>query len=276
MQIQWDFPGIVQSFLAPAVVAGAVSFAFHTSAKGKLESYFEHQLEAFKAQLQRDIETHQAELARLADAAKFDYSRRLADFNLFARKRHVVYRELFRQYRVAYDAYNEYGGKFHHTPGYYRKLDETEVAALMTRKHVLAAERKKVLDEWKDDREAGVSSLLSALDPRYRRRARALLDKAQQYWLANSLYMSADINAFVESSLVPTLVEYVRFLEPGISAPQPSDEAFKKGQRAFQTDLKARFRELAAALRRELAAGDYDPNGHRSAVAEELRNVAPA
>jgi len=254
-------------------VAGAVSIAAQVFAKGKVKSYFDHQLEAFKAQLAKDLKTHQAELAQLADAAKFDYARRLADFNLFARRRHVVYARLFGLYRAAWDAYDQFGVRFHHWPGY-KEYDESKVMALMTEKGVPGDQQRNVLDVWKNDRDRGLALLHAALDPHYQRRARALWDKAQDYWLANYLYLSSDANARVESSLVPSLDRFARLVEPELTDAQRADKAFGKEleekRLALQKEMETKIADLAAALRRELAAGDYPKVVHRSVVDGEL------
>jgi hypothetical protein len=78
-----DWSGIGSTFLAPAVVAAAVSWIFQLVAKGKVDSYFNRQLERFKH-----------DLGQAAAAAQFDYQRKFYDFQKFSERRHDAYVEL--------------------------------------------------------------------------------------------------------------------------------------------------------------------------------------
>jgi hypothetical protein len=245
MQTELDYPGIVRSFLAPAAVAGVVSGLFQLIAKAKLDSHFTKQLEAFKAQL-----------SGLADAARFDYSRRLADFSLFAAKRHEVYVEVYRRYRATFDAYQQYRVAYHRNRGH-KTLNEAEVRALMTRNRVKADAQKDVVAQWDANRDEGVRLLNVALDRRYGLRARAVFDRAQDFWLANYVYASKDVRAKV-SSLVPSLKEYVDHLEQTSLEERARDEVTKSKWKALEEEVRDKLEALTDALRDELRRGDYE------------------
>ena len=245
MQTELDYPGIVRSFLAPAAVAGLISALFPLITKAKLDSHFTKQLDAFKAQL-----------AGLADAARFDYSRRLADFSLFAAKRHEVYVEVFRRYRATFDAYQQYGIVYHRNRGY-KTLNEAEVRALMTRTRVKANAQEEVVAQWNTNRDEGFRLLNLALDGRYSLRARAVFDRAQDFWLANYVYASKDVRAMV-SSLVPKLRDYVVYLEQTPLEERQRDEVTKSKWKTLEEEVRDKLEALTDALRDELRRGDYE------------------
>jgi hypothetical protein len=245
MQTELDYPGIVRSFLAPAAVAGLVSALFPVITKAKLDSHFTKQLEAFKAQL-----------SGLADAARFDYSRRLADFNLFAAKRHEVYPEVYRRYRATFDAYQQYRSAYHRNPGY-KTRNEAEVRELMTKTRVKADAQEEVVAQWNANRDEGFRLLTAALDRRYSLRARAVFDRAQDFWLANYVYASKDVRAMV-SSLVPKLREYVVYLEQTPFEERQRDEVTKTKWKTMEGEVRDQLEALTDALRDELRRGDYE------------------
>jgi hypothetical protein len=76
----WDLKGLALAFFTPAVVAAAVSWLFQLLMKGRVDHYFNQQLEKYKH-----------ELSVLTEGAKFDYSRKLHDASIFASKRNEVY-----------------------------------------------------------------------------------------------------------------------------------------------------------------------------------------
>ena len=269
MRLDWDLSGLVSSFLGPAAVAGVVSFLFQRFTRGKLDNYFAKQLEAFKAARRRDLKTYDAELSRLADAAKFDYARRLADFNLFAVKRHAVYAGLWRRYRAAFDAYQEYEVRYHRGRGH-DQLDKADFTAMMARNRVPRARRESVLATWALDRGNGVTELHRWLDRRAKRHARALLDTAQRFWLANYLYASDDVNEFVRSGLVRRLVDYVRCVEKQATDPDAADEIGKAEQDRLRRNVQEQFKTLVDVLRKELRGGDDDASAKTSLVVDDL------
>jgi len=84
LTMEFDFPGIVAPFLAPAAVAAVTSFIFQTLARGKVDYYFNQKLEQFKY-----------DLGKLAASAQFDYQRKLRDVQAFSSKRHEAYAGIF-------------------------------------------------------------------------------------------------------------------------------------------------------------------------------------
>lgn len=82
--MEFDFPGIVAPFLAPAAVAAVTSFIFQTLARGKVDYYFNQKLDQFKY-----------DLGKLAASAQFDYQRKLRDVQAFSSKRHEAYAGIF-------------------------------------------------------------------------------------------------------------------------------------------------------------------------------------
>ena len=84
LTMEFDFRGIVNSFLAPAAVAAVMSFIFQTLAKGRADSYFNQKLEQFKY-----------DLGKLAASAQFDHQRKLRDFQAFSSKRHEAYARIY-------------------------------------------------------------------------------------------------------------------------------------------------------------------------------------
>jgi len=114
----------------------------------------------------------------------------------------------------------------------------------MTKKRLPAIAQRQILDDWRNNRDRAVDLLRSELD---RLRARALLDKARQYELANGLFMSWEIRARV-NSLVQGLKDYAKLLEPGLSDVPRTGEAFENQVIKFREDLQKQLRELADKL----------------------------
>jgi hypothetical protein len=93
----WGIGGVAVLFVAIALGKWALDAIGRRRDRG-VESRFNILLSGHKAELDRQLTIHKAQLDSIADAARFDYQRRLADVNIYAARRHeaigAVYKSL--------------------------------------------------------------------------------------------------------------------------------------------------------------------------------------
>ena len=236
--MEFDFPGIATTLLAPAAVAAVTSFIFQTLAKGKVDNYFHRKLEQFKH-----------DLGQATAAAQFDYQRKLHDFQAFSDQRRLVYGEVFKQARALMNT-----------------LSGCHADAMNIRKSVSGTNpqhRRVMLNHFQVDAEAmeelesagffeqenDDATLMMTMDwimILFTRRTTERRKALEESLLTNSLFLSRRVNDAAWSFMQKA---------DGFVA----DDAFSFfAENTNSEPLKESFAKCEAAMREELSRGYYD------------------
>lgn len=118
----YDWLNIIINFIAiPSIVTAILSFILKEYLSNKIDSYFQTKLVSFQHQL--DLST---------EAEKFNYQRKIQDFNLYTNKKHEKYIELYEiVLEVKSNIYNFHFG----SEGNQDKLQKINVSFLNYKKY---------------------------------------------------------------------------------------------------------------------------------------------
>jgi hypothetical protein len=123
-----------------------------------------------------------------------NHQRQLEEFNLFTRKRHLVYGSLYRRVRIAADAFGSMVGLVLGTD--FGKYVVDDALEYFDRHEVPASARKPIIRAYEDGDAKKAAKLLDDLDRRLRRlRAMKAFAAAKNVEAACELYLSDDVRA---------------------------------------------------------------------------------
>jgi hypothetical protein len=233
--MEFDFPGFVKAFLAPAVVAAVVSWVFQLLAKGKVDSYFNQKLEQFKH-----------DLGQVAAAAQFDYQRRLQDFNLFTERRNSVYAEMIGRLEGAFESLVENFGtrpKFvaRATADYTDVPDEVLHQKLLMLGIKSKRMRASTIRTLRASPENIGKKLVTGLDLYYRKKSIDSVEAARNCLLSNSI--------FIDEAIYEEAQSYIAGAFDMLEKNSPSPENF--------LELRDKLGRIREHMRRHITAGDY-------------------
>lgn len=241
--MEFDFPGIVRAFLAPAAVAAAVSWIFQILAKGKVDSYFNQKLEQFKH-----------DLGQAAAAAQFDYQRRLHDFEAFSEKRHAVYGEAFKRARAVLNTSIRYGyDAFNLRNDLVPDEGKPEYLELVlqhqkTEPEVIEIVREMGLFEQPPDQASTMMTMDQAAEV-FKRLATEKRDAFEECVTDNSLFLSRRVSD-ASWNFIQDAYTYMDATFYGAE-----DSSFVKDR---SDQLKKSLADVEAAMREELSVGYYE------------------
>ena len=157
----------------------------------------------------RELETHKHALAAISDKIKFDYQRRISDFNLYNAQRHKTYPSLYKAILEAHGAAKSLsiGLITHSFDGY----SESEIDSLLVERRIGEAKRQEITRLWNVDRGGSVQEVLRMLRIAEVNDARHSWSQAKNLWLSSELYLSEDVTEACKQVLDPLIAVITKF-----------------------------------------------------------------
>lgn len=143
------------------------------------------------ARFDEKLEEHKHALSLLTEQARFDFQRRLADFNLFAERKHVAAAKLWEAARIAHGyVVGLYGVNSELT---FEEFNAEDMRAHLDGLGVPKGKQDEVLGGWASDRKAAVARLRPYLAMLRYLEAERKLKEAQNTAYLNELYFPDDV-----------------------------------------------------------------------------------
>lgn len=193
------------------------------------------------------LASHKHELSMIEEAARFDYQRRLHDFELFVSKKHEVYARLWELVRRAEGAVL---GLF----GFRREAKFEEMNAADVKEYLKLADfpvgkQKEILAGWESNRSEAAKALREVKRLLEVEKSRLARQEVVNYLLANELYFSDSVAALTE--------EYVDQLHDKISRADYPEIARSQPEKYSNDDVRETIKNLKRVMRREVSVGYY-------------------
>jgi hypothetical protein len=211
-------------------------------------------IERFARQrLELDLETHRAELGRLAETTRAHLQQRLHELSLFSVERHRAYSETYRSLLRVEGAYSNLARDVYSFSDF-GDASRVELESLMRRRKILPPVVREVLDVWDRDRIEGGRMIDEALRSARVRRADRLFQSFTNVVLQNELYFTPEV-----SDALSRARRAVTRLSAEIHVPDDSryeeletKQAIAQGavvdvRRSMQVDLRERHEVMPAS-----------------------------
>jgi len=196
------------------------------------------------------LETHRHSLQLATERARHAYQRELADFNLYAVRRHEAAASVYKALRIAHGyVSNLFGGRDQLT---FEDFNREDIAAHMTSLDVPGGKQEEILAAWDDDKGAAIRDLRPYLRVMEVQRAEAKLIDARNEAIINELYLTDEAILAIDE-VVKIMYEWLGH----VKYPDP-DERWRPDEPALTTALEQTHHILRGELRGE---GAREPEG---------------
>jgi len=220
---------------------------------GKL--YLERRVNAgVDARFAERLEAHKQGLNLLTEQAKFDLQRRLADFSLFATRKHDAAAKVWEASRVAHGYVTSLFGVSHDYT--FEEFNLEDMRAHLEAKGVPKGKQKEVLAQWPKNRSEAVKELRPYLRMLRVQEADRKFQEAKNVTYVNELYFPDEvISAF--NGIIAEMAEWLSHAEFSAGA---GEERWRPDRKRLDASLD----QLHLVLRQYVSAG-----------AEELTSAKP-
>lgn len=137
------------------------------------------------------LETHKQKLMLLTERAKTDYQRELADFTLYAQRRHSAAETVYAAVRVAHGHISNLFGLSRSLT--FEEFNTEDITTYMTGHDIPRGKQDEILRLWTADREAAKRILLPYLRVMTVQEAERKFIEAKNKTFLNELYLSDDV-----------------------------------------------------------------------------------
>lgn len=223
--------------------------------KNLIKKIIEKFMEKFiENKFQQNMENYKHELSLISEQCKFDYQRKITDFNLFTKEKHQVYKELFSLILVAFANAKEFGG-MRHLPDF-NQFDKSEMEGFLEKFELTSMKKIELLDIWENDK-ANCTRIINDFLDRIRV-GRSVDEKysATNYFYKNILHISDDIENLVKN-IFNNITEINIFWEIEVKSKHFSGDLLK--MREVEDKLsKLIYEDLKNLMKKELSVGYYE------------------
>jgi hypothetical protein len=186
------------------------------------------------------LEDHRHMLDLAAEAAKFDLQRRLADFGLYAAKKHEAAGKIWEGLRVAHGAVTSLRGLTREST--MEDYNEEDLRTAFSGLRMPRGKQEEILAEWRKSPAAALASAQPYLRMLRVQYAERLLTEARNTIYLNELYLTDEVVAAIDP-LVGALNDWMVHIElpPGPGEPRwlPDRKKMQAALEAAHTGLRA-------------------------------------
>ncbi|CAG7651724.1 hypothetical protein ACFQI7_27885 [Paenibacillus allorhizosphaerae] len=204
------------------------------------------------------LETHKKELQLIVEANKFDYQRKIADFNLYTAKRHESYMDLYDKVLLA-DGYIRSLMGFQNRPDY-REYGLEDLEKWLKSFNLLSNKIEEFKNKWtktegvdktreRQELHREIGNYIRMVEVQV---ANLKLSEAKNYFLSKRLYFSDEVIVLTSAIIADlnnfsTRVEYLRAHQEPFLDRQSLEQAIENNLESVRKKIKA-----------ELSVGDYN------------------
>ncbi len=199
------------------------------------------------------LEDHKHRLGLIADRAKLDFQRELADFTLYTTKRHQAAEAVYSALRIAH---GHVSGLFGISLGLsFEEFNTEDIKSYMSQRRVPAGKQEEVLMNWAGDHNASLAILKPYLRMLEVQEAGMKFTEAKNAALLNELYFPDPVIEAI-SALLEMLGEWMSYAE----YPRDTGESWRPDRKALNGALDRVHHEFRSVL---------DPSAKAVANAED-------
>ncbi|WP_284640763.1 hypothetical protein [Paenibacillus silviterrae] len=202
------------------------------------------------------LETHKQELQLIAEANKFDFQRRMQDFNLYTTKRHEAYMNIYDKFLHA-DGHIRGLMGLQNRPDY-NEYNSDDLDRRLRNFDLLENKINEFKRKWQECTSQNRSYLIQEIEDYLRmveiQKAGLSLTEANNYFLTKRLYISDNVMALL-TLINSSLRSYVTGLQFLHSHQVPFTE-----MNELETTIINKMDELRVTIKKELRTGDYESN----------------
>ncbi|MFA5839866.1 MAG: hypothetical protein WC890_04325 [Candidatus Margulisiibacteriota bacterium] len=192
----------------------------------------------------KKLEEHKHALSLITENAKFDYQKKLSDFNLYVQKKHQIYSELFKYIMIADGKVAGLRGcKEFPTFQEYNKMDIEEY---LLKLKVPRGKIEDIINIWVADNDLAKKEVRIYLDlAGFNNAKKALIEANNCYWLS-VIYLSEAVNNECRPLLdkISSLLTIYEFKE--------ASSEFNKDSKTLKEEIAALISSLTSIMKKEL------------------------
>lgn len=241
------FTTIIGSIVTSGIVTTLIIFLFQHLTKNSINHYFD-----------KKIKQYEHNLNLKSEQAKFDYQRKIQDFNIYTTNKHKSYIELYEQLLKAYTSVTTLTGLIY-TPTF-EEYNNNDLLKYLQERKIPEGKINEILNLWDKDNDRAKEEILKYNHLRDVSLARNNLLEAQNiYWRAQ-LYFSEDV--INKTKIVIDKLWKIQIYEQNILNPQTRDmyreeNSIIKEIGAAREELPNKLDMLIKDMKRELSVGYY-------------------
>jgi len=210
------------------------------------------------ASFDKKLEDHKHDLQIASEEAKFDFQRKIEDFNLFVTQKHEKYSELYGKLLEAFSRVtNLYGLKSELT---YEEHNEADIRRIMEKENFPEGKIQEIFQIWeaKDKSEAIDQMKIFKRLVEFQKASRSI-QEARSYFRPAQLYFSDDLVDLIEeffSKLNHAQSNYEINHNFHTGMPHGYTDLVKEGREA-ENKAKDFLSEITSQMKKELSVGYY-------------------
>ncbi|MCD4652760.1 hypothetical protein K8T06_02375 [bacterium] len=202
----------------------------------------------------RKLEDHRHDLTTISESLKYDYQRKLEDFNLFTTKKHAIYMKL---YELIHIAFGKVGNLTSSRPILtLEDRDKTDIEMYMDVYNFPNKIKSRILNMW-DTNQASAIGIIR----KYKRLfeiqdARFAIMEARNYSITNKLYLSDSVFDKISNAAGKMISLHSIHTHPDV------DQGSKGGSRisTLKEEISVLVEEITKIMRYEISIGYYNEN----------------
>lgn len=249
--------------LAGLAVAAAVWRGF----KASLNTWIQERVRAgIQAGFDKQLESHKHDLQLVADTARYEHERRVHALNQFFDTRQEVYARLYRLLLVADGNIRSLFGGIRYHPTF-EEYDASDLEALLVNREFPSGKRREIAEAFAVDRVRALELYVAYSLIKERDVATRSFQRAQNYFLSNSLFLSRDVDAAAEQ-----ILDLLHDLQFSAMFPDMRDH---DRERTIKESLRIARAEIKQLMAGELASGS-GPTANGAVVPSKSNDRLPA
>lgn len=239
---------LINYVAVPSVVTTILVFVLKKYLSNKVDNYFQEKITLFKHQL--DLST---------EAERFNYQRKIQDFNLYTVKKHEKYVSIYESILEAESRIcGIYGFKSVPT---YQEYNENDIRKIMTDEKFPEGKINEIFEIWRNQ---GKDEALKTMRKFFRlievQKASNSFNAFKYQYIISKLYLSETIDKKITEiigTLAAVLAHYETFEQLPFEARREMKEEIKEATK-LQESVRPQIEELTELLKKELAVGYYN------------------
>ena len=235
---------IFNSLIIPAItstgVVGLWYLVLQKVISGKVDFHFNMKLQ-----------DHRHDLNTISESLRYDYQRKLEDFNLFTTKKHAIYMKLYELLHIAF-------GKVGNLTGNRRILtlkdhDKSDIEKYMDGIKIPNKIKSQVLGMWETNQDSAIGKIREYERAFEIQDARFAIMEARNYSITNKLYLSDLVfNKVSEAANEMVSLHSIHLFPDSTQGSKDSDQIL-----TFNQEISVFIDEITKSMRDEIAVGYY-------------------
>lgn len=226
------------SILSSVIVVGILEFIIRKYCSSRIDLSFAKRLERFKH-----------DLDAVGEQSRFDYQRKLQDFNLYTSKRHESYVALHKLLLLAQSSVTGLVG-LRNVPTY-EDCNQEDISRILDYRKVHSGKKEEILSLWITARGAAIAMMTDYLRMLELQQAEIAIAEARDCFWFSKLYISNDIAATAHE-----LIKKLKDLKAYYNYPEATCEFYGRVEQ-LRHDVDDLSNHVISIMKKEISVGYY-------------------